>query len=35
MIVWITLKQCVNIKVTYKKSYYEIEFTKDTKEILK
>ena len=28
-------QECVNIKVTYKKSYYEIEFTKDTKEILK
>lgn len=28
-------QECVNIKVTYNKNYYDIEFTKDRKEILK
>lgn len=28
-------QKCVNIKVTYNKSYYDFEFTKDRKEILK
>lgn len=28
-------QECVNIKVTHNKSYYDFEFTKDRKEILK